>query len=76
VETGPGFGSSGYPGVGRASVFPHGIDDNETRETNYWLRLPAASGIVTNLDLKDMIDESHQLIAILTAIIKTTRKNS
>ena len=47
----------------------------EARETNYWLRLLAASEIVPEAKLKDLLDESHQLIAILTSIIKTTRKN-
>ena len=47
----------------------------EARETNYWLRLLVASDMVPEAKLKDLLDESHQLIAILTSIIKTTRKN-
>lgn len=31
--------------------------------------------MVPEAKLKDLLDESHQLIAILTSIIKTTRKN-
>ncbi len=45
------------------------------QETNYWLRLLAASEIAPEAKLKDLLDESHQLIAILTSIIKSTRKN-
>jgi len=33
-----------------------------------------ASEVVGESKLKELIDESNQLVAILTAIIKTTRK--
>ena len=48
----------------------------EARETNYWLRLLAATKIVDENRLNGLIDESNQLVAILTTIIKNTRANS
>ena len=47
----------------------------EARETNYWLRLLAATKIVDEERLNGLIDESNQLVAILTTIIKNARKN-
>jgi len=55
-------------------IAKYSIACKEARETNYWLRLHAASEIVIDLDFKDMIYESHQLNAILIAIIKKARK--
>jgi four helix bundle protein len=46
----------------------------EARETHYWLRLLAAAEIVTTERLADLIDEANQLVAILTTIVKKTRK--
>ena len=46
----------------------------EARETHYWLRLLASSGIVKEPQLAAILDEANQLIAILTTIVKKTRK--
>jgi four helix bundle protein len=51
------------------------IANKEARETNYWLRLLAASNVVPLEKLTDITDESHQLIAILTTIVKRSREN-
>ena len=51
------------------------IANKEARETNYWLRLLAASEIVPSVELADITDESHQLVAILTTIVKRSREN-
>ncbi len=45
-----------------------------TRETHYWLRLLVASEVMTESRLSELIDESNQLIAILTTIIKKTKE--
>jgi four helix bundle protein len=45
----------------------------ESRETHYWLRLLAASRLVPESRLIELLDEANQLIAILTAIIRKTR---
>lgn len=46
----------------------------EARETHYWLRLLAATEIVAAERLTVLIDEANQLVAILTTIVKKTRK--
>ena len=47
----------------------------EARETHYWLRLLSATEIVPKSRLKEITEESNQLVAILTSIVKKTRKN-
>lgn len=42
----------------------------EARETHYWLRLFIATEIVPEYQLPPLLDESNQLIAILTSIVK------
>ena len=51
------------------------IAAKEARETHYWLKLLTATNIVAESKLTDLKDESNQLIAILTAIIKTAQRN-
>jgi four helix bundle protein len=48
----------------------------EARETHYWLRLLAASKLVPEPRLKELLDEANQLVAILTTIIRKTKENS
>ena len=50
------------------------IATKEARETNFWLRLLAAAEVVPAPTLADITDESHQLIAILTTIVKRSRE--
>ena len=50
------------------------IASKEARETNYWLRLLRDSHLYAGDDLVELIDESEQIIKMLTAIVKTTRK--
>ena len=44
------------------------------RETKYWLRLAAAAELIPRSRLTDLMDESSQLIAILTTIVKRSRE--
>jgi len=80
LRTGTSIGANVEEGQGSQSradfIAKYSIACKEARETNYWLRLLAASEIVSGVQIKDLIDESHQLIAILTPIIKKTRNNS
>lgn len=46
----------------------------EARETHYWLRLLVATELVPSIKLEELIDEANQLVAILTSIVKNTRK--
>jgi len=79
LRSGTSIGANVEEGQGSHSradfVAKYAIACKEARETNYWLRLLVATEIVPDLKLKDLVDESNQLIAILTSIIKTTRKN-
>jgi len=51
------------------------IATQEARETNFWLRLLASAEVVPAATLADITDESQQLIAILTTIVKRSREN-
>ena len=79
LRSGTSIGANVEEGQGSQSradfIAKYAIACKEARETNYWLRLLAASEILPGSQLKNMIDESNQLIAILTTIIKTTRNN-
>ena len=46
----------------------------ELDETEYWLELLVESEIVTSAKMADLLDETNQLIAILTTIAKNTKK--
>jgi four helix bundle protein len=50
------------------------IASKEARETNYWLRLIDQAGILPSVDLSPHMDDSLELIRLLTAIVKTTAK--
>lgn len=49
------------------------IATKEARETHYWLRLLAASDSFPRERLHELTDESHQIVAILTAIVRSTK---
>jgi four helix bundle protein len=51
-----------------------GIAQKEARESLYWLRLIASSGIVPTSKLSPLLQESDELIAILAAIILSTKR--
>lgn len=65
----------GQAGQSRADFLSKlSIACKEARETHYWLRLLAATELVPEPHITDLLDESNQLIAILTAVIKNTRR--
>ena len=65
----------GQAGQSRADfVSKLSIACKEARETHYWLRLLVVAGIVPKERLDELIDEANQLIAILTTIIKNTKR--
>jgi four helix bundle protein len=47
------------------------IASQEARETHYWLRLLRDAGIVTKSQSQSLIEESEELVKILTSIVKT-----
>ena len=62
--------------MGRARQAPRGpMALKELRETRYWLRLCLEANLVGRHDeLRSLIDECSQLIAILTASAKTAKR--
>ncbi len=51
----------------------YSIACKEARGTHYWLRLLAATEIMSSTRLNAITDEANQLVAILTTIVKKTR---
>ncbi|MCX5885830.1 MAG: four helix bundle protein [Proteobacteria bacterium] len=52
-----------------------GIVEEETDETVYWLELLVKSGLIQERDIRDLIDEANQLLAITVSSIKTAKRN-
>ena len=52
-----------------------GITIEEADESQHWLEMLAEAGIVTKDKLKPLVQESNELVAILTASAKTAREN-
>ncbi|MCD6152291.1 MAG: four helix bundle protein [Syntrophobacterales bacterium] len=50
------------------------IASKEARETHYWLRLLRDSKFCENINVSSLIEESEEIIKIITAIVKTTQK--
>jgi four helix bundle protein len=50
------------------------LAQKEAREFLYWLNLLARAEIVSSDQLAPMVQENNELIAIITAIIRNTRK--
>jgi len=51
------------------------IARSEALETRYWLRVIAEVGIIPRERLETLIQESDELVRILVAIVKKTRKD-
>lgn len=56
-------------------VAKYSIACKEARETHYWLRLIAATGVMPVNRLEGLITEANELVAILTTIVRKTRAN-
>lgn len=78
LRSGTSIGANVEEGQGSQSkadfVSKYSIACKEARETHYWLRLLVASEVIPESRLSELIDESNQLIAILTTIIKKTKE--
>lgn len=51
------------------------IAQKEARESLYWLRLLVKSQIVSTNHLESLIQETEELIAVITRIIRKTKQN-
>jgi four helix bundle protein len=47
-----------------------GIARKEARESSYWLRLAVASGLLDDEEIRALIQESNELVKILSRIIQ------
>ncbi len=52
------------------------IASKESRETSYWLELLIATKILPEAHLTPLMNESNEIIAILTSIVKTSQLNT
>ncbi len=55
-------------------VRKYGIAQKEAKESLYWLRLLAEAGVVSRSRLAPLMQESEELIAVITAIIVNAKK--
>ncbi|MCE1225146.1 MAG: four helix bundle protein [Geobacteraceae bacterium] len=80
LRSGTSIGANVEEGQGSQSradfIAKYSIACKEARETHYWLRLLAATEILPQPKLAELLEEAHQLVAILTAIIKRCRANN
>lgn len=78
VKSGTSIGAN-YREAARASTKRHfvttlEIAQREASETDYWLTLLAESDLLPSKRLEPLRHECHELIAILTASIRTAKK--
>jgi four helix bundle protein len=52
------------------------IAQKEAKESRYWLKLIIKANLVSASDLQPLLQETEELVAILTAIIVNTKKNA
>jgi four helix bundle protein len=55
-------------------IHEYGIAQKEARASLYWLRLLTESGILAKARLNAIIQETDELVAIITAIIVKTKR--
>ena len=61
------------PASARDFVSRAGVALRECRETRFWLRLVSACQLAPDLPVERLNDESRQLTAILTTMVRTSR---
>ena len=63
-------------GMGKADfVCKCNIALKEARETNYWLSLLQKTGLISERKIGSLLNESDQIVAILSTIVKKSRNN-
>jgi four helix bundle protein len=80
LRSGTGIGAhleEAHHGESRADfIHKMSIAQKEMRESKYWLRLLVASETLDTERVQPLIDETEQLLAIITSIIVSAKKNS
>jgi four helix bundle protein len=57
-------------------VHKYGIAQKEARESLYWLRLLAESGIIPSQRLRPLLKETEELFAVITGIIVSAKRRT
>ena len=57
-------------------VHKYGIAQKEARESLYWLKLLAESGIIPLPRLKPLMKETEELFAVITGIMLSTKRRT
>ncbi len=57
-------------------IFKMGIVEEEVDEAIFWMELLVEAGLLNTDDLKELMDEADQLLAMTVASIKTARNKS
>lgn len=57
----------------RDFLHKYGIAQKEARESLYWLTLLKRANVVAGTRLRDILDETDQIVAILTSIVVKTK---
>jgi four helix bundle protein len=57
-------------------VHKYGIAQKEARESLYWLRLLAESGIIALPRLRPLMKDTEELFAVITGIILSTKRKT
>jgi len=52
------------------------ISLKEAREARYWIKIIIRSGSAKKATVQELLKDVNELIALLTAIVKTSKKNS
>ena len=52
------------------------IASKEARESMYWLRLLSESVLAPGLDVSNQLAQAHELVRMLTSIVKSTSRSS
>jgi len=78
VKSGTSIGANVEEATGAFSkddfIFKMNIALKEARESNYWLRLIRDAGLLKEINIKEILDESENLKNILSAIVKTSKE--
>jgi len=80
LRSGTSIGANVHEAQGAQSkadfVAKMSIAHKEARESAYWLRLIQEAGLVSASRLRDLTEETEQLIKILSSIILTSKKGT
>ena len=58
----------------RDFIHKYSVAQKEARESKYWLSLMRRTDLLSKTQVVSLLDETDQLIAILTSIIVNTKK--